>query len=158
MDLNPNDLVLRAELLEAYDSLDQYNVYYSGHTPDVVGPLIRHNLWFIQNIPDQTLYSLGSELAIRAPRRQRLGPHAILARAVEEQLKCYPKNLKIGLSLAHYYPYGFEKEALKILRKLIKTNPNNRELQQRIKHCESLLDRRSLRLDTKSKARKKLLG
>ena len=138
--INPNDLVLRAEIMVAYDKLDQFKIYFGGYTPDVLDPLIRHNLWWIANLPDYYLYCAATDLSGDTPRRlPDLREQAILLKAVEMQLFAYPKNLKMHLALNHYFPLGCEKEALKYLRRMKKLHPNNRDLRSWIEHKISLM-------------------
>lgn len=143
--INPNDLILRAELMWAYDTFDQFKIYFGGYTPDVLDPLIRHNLWWIANLPDYYTYGASCDLSGDTPRRPDLREHAILLKAVEMQLLAYPKNLKVHLALSHYFPLGCEKESLKYLRKMKKRHPKNRDVTSRIEHKASLVRGRSRR-------------
>jgi hypothetical protein len=144
---NPNDLILRAELMEAYDSLDQFAINYGGCTPDVAPRLLDHNLWFIQNIPDYYLYSGGCELGLDILRNTLfgLGQQAVILEAVKRQMIAYPDSLPIALALSHYYPLGHEKEAISSLQRVKKLYPKNRELMGRLKHLRSLIDMRNWR-------------
>ncbi len=137
---NPNDLVLRGELLEAHSSLDRYSVKFNGHTPDVVPALIEHNLWFIQNLPSYYMYSLGCRIYHHGYRKtdRYLGPHAILLEAAKRQTKAQPSSLSIGLAMSHYFPLGYEKQAMAVLRGLSKLFPNNKELNNQLDHLRSL--------------------
>ncbi len=150
LEYNPNDLLLRAELLEGYDARDQFSVSFCGHTPDVAHALLKHNLWFIQNIPDYYLYSTGCELSIQARPDYSLGDHAILLEAAKRQMRAYPTNLAVGLALHHYYPLGRERAAIAVLQTLKKLYPTNKLLEERLVHLRSLIStrrRRKMRAD-----------
>jgi len=153
LECNPNDLVLRAELLEAYDNYDQFHVHFNGHTPDIVPALVKHNLWFIHHIPDYYLYSSGCWLNIHGWRKEDryLSDHAIVLQAAKLQMRAYPTDLNVGLALNHYYPLGNERAAIASLRNLEKLYPKNKKLQQRFGHLRSLLDGRNYSRKLRSK-------
>ena len=140
---NPNDMVLRAELLAGHSHFDRWHIHFGGFTPDVVPQLVSHNLWFIQHLPDYYLYGLGCDLSLSySAKRKFLAHHAILLEAAKRQMKAYPRNLAIGLALIHYYPLGWEAEALEALRQLKKLYPNDAHLKRRIAHMRMLRDAR----------------
>jgi hypothetical protein len=144
LERNPNDTLLRGAALEAYAALDQFDVNFGGHTPDVAPDLLRHCLWFIQHIPDYHLYSLGCQLNLRSmPRRQYLGPQAILLEAAERQMNAYPKSLTVCLGLGMYYVLGLESEYVSRLKKMQKLHPKNQSLASQLRHKLSLLERRT---------------
>lgn len=136
LESNPNDVVLRAELFDAYSSADQFHVSLQGFTPHVLPHLIEHNLWFIQHLPDVYMSCLGCDFFNH--RGRELGPHAIVLEAAKQQLRAYPKNVAVTLSLIHYFPVGFEKEALVFLRRAAKHHPKNRQLIGQISHRKQL--------------------
>lgn len=135
---NPNDLVLRAELVQAYEVFDQYDVYFGGATPDVVEYLVEHNLWFIHHMPDNDLSSL--ELTLDFHRNgKHLGHHAPLFEAAKQQIRAYPKSLDVTLSMIGHFPFGYERQKVVALERVQKRYPNNKILQGRLSHYRSLL-------------------
>lgn len=134
---NPNDILLRAELLESYNQLDQFRINFGGSTPDVVKELVRHNVWFIEHTPDEFMYSqaccLGDDLS------DYLGDHKTLLTAAKAQMKAYPKSLRVALAMAHYFPLGQEIDSIKALKEVKRLYPKNKELQSRLKHLNELL-------------------
>ncbi len=72
-----------------------------------------------------------------------LGEHAVLLEAAKLQMHAYPNNVDIGLSMASYYPLGFQREELVSLRWLEKLRPNNKRLREHLRHLRSRLARRA---------------
>lgn len=143
---NPNDLIIRAQLIEAYTQRDQWHVHFGGFTPDVVPHLIRHNLWFIENLPSYRIYTRGNDLSLSmGAKRKFLHKQSILIEAARRQMKAYPEDLPLNLALIQYFPLGWEHEALAILKPLKKKHPRNAHLEERIAHLNSLLEIRSHR-------------
>jgi tetratricopeptide (TPR) repeat protein len=164
LERNPNDLVLRAELTWSYDRIDQFSVYFDGHTPDVLPSLVRHNLWFIQNTPDVYLYSLGCHLEAVGGLKHLddgLGDHAVLLEAAKRQISAYPTNLKVALALRHYFPLSGRgsraQEAIAALQKVARIYPNNKELKNCLEHLSKFVgdeqENRRRRLKQARKAR-----
>lgn len=119
---NPNDLILRAQLIEAYAHYDQWHNYLGGFTPDVVPQLVRHNLWFIENAPSYKIYSLGNDVSLGlGPKRKFLHKQSILIEAARSQMKAYPEDLPLNLALIQYFPLSWEHEALATLKPLKKS-------------------------------------
>lgn len=140
---NPNDLLLRLELVAAYEAHDQFNIKFGGHTPDVASEIKRHCLWFIQYVPEQYISYFTNGLSIFSREAKTvLADHATLLKAARLQLRAYPRNLNIALGLAQYYPLGQERTAIADFRELESVHPNNDELQRQMTHWRGLLSRR----------------
>lgn len=137
---NPNDLLLRLELVAAYEAHDQFHITFGGHTPDVASEIKRHCLWFIQYVPEQYMSYVINGLSICSREAKIiLADHATLLKAARLQLHAYPRNLKIALGLAQYYPLGQERTAIADFREFEALYPNNDELQRQMTHWRGLL-------------------
>ncbi len=140
LERNPNDLVLRAELMEALCARDQFHISRGGFAPNVSLTLVRQNLWWIENVPDAPIYFFtGSEL--NSLPEKYLGDHAIVLEAAKRQMSAYPRNLAIMLQLNHYFPLGCERAAIAALKNCRHLYPTNRKLQSRLNHLRSLTRR-----------------
>lgn len=140
---NPNDLALRSELLWGYHSRDQFQVHFGGYTPDVVPQAFEHNLWFISNIPDYYLYAITCNLNLAIDNDFILGPQSTLIDAAVRQIKAYPNNIAIALALVHYFPLGFEDEALDVIADTRTRYPHHPKLAKRVATLISFVDDRS---------------
>jgi hypothetical protein len=156
---NPSDVVLRAQLLQAYSHLDHYSINFWGSTPDFVPKLLRHNLWFIQNLPDYYLYATGCRLNRHGfgVGNRYLGPQAVLVRAVKRQMKAYHDVLGVGLALVKYFPLGYEKEALSALQIYRERFPDNRSLKSELEHLKGRITSRVLTAKHRAELRQQLL-
>ena len=153
---NPRDLLLRAELLDGYDSSEEFQLYFNGYSPDCEKQLVKHNLWFIQNIPDYYLYSGGCSVTNDGGFGRTLGEHAVLMEAAKQQIKQYPEDLQVGLALSHYFPLDYYSDSLKVLKQLQKLFPNNKDLKQRLTHVQEMVDRDKTRASWMKKNEKTL--
>lgn len=140
---NPNDILLRQELLYAHHALNKFALSFGGFAPDEIPHLLKHNLWFIQNTPECATSPLSRDLMLYCRHKSSpwfLGPHAILLAAAKSQIDAYPRNLNIALAMCRYFPLNMEQKQLKILRKFQKSHPQSKLLLERIKHLRKLRD------------------
>lgn len=139
---NPNDLVLRAEVVGLYEYLDGFSTYLCGQTPTYLAQLISHHLWLIEVIPDVFLYSLSGDLSLSPAsensREHVMGAQDVLLEAVRLQMKKYPKIACVHVSLIHYFPYWAAGAAIKALRPISRLYPKHVEIKSRLKHLKYL--------------------
>jgi hypothetical protein len=130
---NPNELVMRAELLGYYGD-QRYCFALAGRDPKYSVAHLPHLLWFVQNIPE----TIGPR-ARGDYYQDPIGYRAMVA-AWKQQLEAYPMNAGIAYSASWIFSGDsrYFEEGVTIVRRALKVHPKNERLKDRLKHLKTL--------------------